>query len=291
MVTCFKWVIHYLDQRYRKVIGMVGLGREKMNFPLYARSIARKINQVRHYVCPITGFVFFVRITALFDENSFRIFSFLDGSYFRTNTAGSGPAGDYEGAMRQPNWYIMQRAIYNSYKRLHGIHILSIMLPNGINYIYGPSPERGGDHSAMMHSGLNNFLEELQRGLWHDMNGNEMFYATHGDMLFHPQSCVSRNHRPQPNAPLTVFQIAENYALNLVRISIEHSYGYVQNKLKILSRPGEFKLAQEEPHAVELLRVVMLYANINVCLNGMQVGCCHYFNCHPPSLEDYLRID
>ena len=185
----------------------------------------------------------------------------------------------------------MQRAIYNSYKRIHGIHILLIMLPNGINYIYGPNPARGGDASAMMHSQLNLFLEDLQRGCFFDMNGNEKMYATHGDMLFNPQSCISRNHRPANNNPLSVFQRAENYALNVVRISIEHSFGHVQNKYKLLSRPGEFRLAQADPHAVELLRVIMLYANIDVCLNDMQVGCAHYFSCMPPSLEDYLRVD
>ena len=245
---------------------------------------------LKEYLHPVTGERIVCEHLALFDEYLFRIFCFLDGSYFKTNTPGSGPNGDYEGATRKNNWYIMQRAVYNRYKRLHGIHILSLLLPNGINYIYGPNSARGGDASAMMHSQLNEFLEELQRGLFVDANGNEIFFVTHGDMLFAPNTCISRNHRPTANAPLNAMQKAENAAINTARISIEHSYGIVQNKFSIIGQPNEFKLNQADPHAKELLSAVMLYSNISTCLNGSQVGGLGFFQCLPPRLEDYLQL-
>ena len=164
------------------------------------------------------------------------------------------------------------------------------MLPNGINYIFGPSAARGGDASAMLHSDLNNFLIELQHGRFVNMRGDPIYYATHGDLLFTPDTCISRNHRPAPNAELNAYQIAENTSLNFVRISIEHSYGHIQNRSKILINPTEFKHMVGSPHAHELLRVVMLYSNIHVCLNGVQVGNTNYFQCPAPSLEEYLRL-
>ena len=63
--------------------------------------------------------------------------------------------------MRHPNWYIIQRAVYNLYKRLHGEHLLTLMLPNGINYIFGLNAAQGGDMLAMMHLQMNAFWEEL----------------------------------------------------------------------------------------------------------------------------------
>ena len=212
--NAYKWFLNYLSERYESILNMPGLEREKDNFPRYAKAIARKINMVRRYVDPETGDEIICEHFALFDEDNFRIFSFLDGSYFKTNTAGSGPDGDYEGTMRKNNWYIIQRAIYNGYKRLHDLHILSLMLPTGMNYIFGPNPARGGDASAMMHSDLNGFLEELQDGLFVDQNGNQFFYATHGDLLFAPQSCISRNHKSAANAPLTIYQKVENESMN-----------------------------------------------------------------------------
>ena len=120
--------------------------------------------------------------------------------------------------------------------------------------------------------------------------GKEVLYLTHGDPLFAPALCISRNHKSAPGAPLNAFQRAENAAINTARISIEHSYGIIQNKFKIIGQPDEFRLNQADPHAAELLSVVMLYSNISVCLNGSQVGCGNFFQCIPPRLEDYLQL-
>ena len=155
--AAIKWYVKFLEVRYRDILNVVGLDREKENIPRFARAIARKLNMEKEFIDPETGERHFCDHLALFDEYMFNIFCFIDGSYFKTNTPGSGPHGDYEGSMRRPNWYIMQRSVYNRYKRLHGIHILSLMLPNGINYIYGPNSVRGGDVLAMMHLEMNLF--------------------------------------------------------------------------------------------------------------------------------------
>ncbi len=288
----FKWFLMYIDKRYRRVISFAGLCDEVCNFPRYAKAICRKINTNKFYVNPITGDRFDITTSALFDEENFKIFSFLDGTYQKSNLAGSGPHGDYEGSMRRPNWFINQRSIYNGYKRLHGLHLLTVMLPTGINYCYGPSSARGGDQSAMMHSQLNEFLEfiQLNHDFGNDANGIPKRYATHGDMLFAPRSCVSRNHRQNRNQPLQNWQLAENYALNLVRITIEQSYAFLRNKHKIIVNPNEFKLMNgANPHAIQLLRVCMLLCNITICMSGMQVNNRNCFCCPPPSLDEYLH--
>jgi hypothetical protein len=128
----------------------------------------------------------------LFDEGKFRIFSYVDGLYSDSDTPGSGPHGDYEGSMRRPDWYVNQRAVYNGYKRLHGLHMLTVMLPTGINYVYGPNSARGGDMSAMVYSDLDEYLVYIQRNQFFDEEtGMEKWYASHGDLLFPPGRCIS----------------------------------------------------------------------------------------------------
>ena len=278
----FKWFLWYVDERYIHVISFSGLAGEVDNFPRYARAIARKINMQKFFIDPETGErINLDAVTARFDEDRFGIFSFVDGTYKATCTPGSGPDGDYEGSMRRLDWYVNQRSVYNGYKRIHGLHLLTVLLPTGINYVYGPSSARGGDMTALAHSQLNNFLMAIQNG--------RPLYATHGDLLFPPAVCISRNHKGTAIEPLTNLQKAENYSLNLARISIEHSYGFHLNKHKILRNKNEFKLMNGgNPHAIRLLRVSMLLANIDVCMHGSQINNRNTFCCPPPTLEEYL---
>ena len=287
--NAYKWFLEYIDSRYSDTLDFVGLRHEVDNFPIFAKAIARKMNTERFRVNPTTGQRYAV-LSAVFDEAFARIFSFLDGTYFQSSAPGTGPHGDYEGSDRRPNWYIVQRAVYTGYKKLHGLHLLTIMLPNGINYLFGPNSARGGDATSMADSECNEFLEDLQRGIFVLPNGNQAFYASHGDGLFAPRSCISRDHKATRNSPLNIFQDAENSSLRSVRVTIEHSYAFVRNKFKILRNTGEFMLKQERPHASFQLRVVFLYSNISICLNGSQVSGVYTFACPPPTLQDYLRL-
>ena len=48
----------------------------------------------------------------LMDEDACRIAMLIDGSVTETCTIGTGPNGNYLGAMREDNAYILQQSIY-----------------------------------------------------------------------------------------------------------------------------------------------------------------------------------
>ena len=133
----YPWFLRYMDQRFEHVLSMEGLERFVPYFPYFARKIAEKLNLPRKYVDPVTGIETTFPGLGL-DPFSARIFAFLDGSYFRACTPGTGPDGDYFGSRRHDNAYLIQRAFYTGYKKIHGIAILSLMLPNGLHFVYGP---------------------------------------------------------------------------------------------------------------------------------------------------------
>ena len=104
-------------------------------------------------------------------------FGFIDGSYWETCTPGTGPHGDYERAQRHPDWYLIQRAVYSGYKRIHGLLLLTVMLPNGITFLFGPGSARRNDRGLVNMSGLDDFLGDTQSNRF--PGGIE--YALYGD--------------------------------------------------------------------------------------------------------------
>ena len=137
----YPWFLFFIDDSFGHVLGFEGLQRFVIHFPYFARKIAEKLNKPRKYVNPFTGVTTTVPGLNL-DPFLFRIFGFVDGSYFRSCTPGTGPDGDFEGAPRKVDSYLIQRAFYTGYKKIHGLAIMSIMLPNGLHFIYGPVSAR-----------------------------------------------------------------------------------------------------------------------------------------------------
>ena len=115
------------------------------------------------------------------DELKCRVAMIIDGSVTETCTLGTGPNGNYRGAMRKDNAYINQRAIYSGYKKLHGLTALALALPTGIHYIYGPCSMRRSDSSMVNMSQVDNFLYQLQANRFPD----DKKYTAYGDKLFY----------------------------------------------------------------------------------------------------------
>ena len=137
----YPWFLKFIDQKFAHIIGFQGLHRFVPHFPYFAQKIAEKLNKLWKYVDPITGVETIVPGLGL-NPFLFRIFAFVDGLYFRSSVPGTGPCGDYEGAGRNIDAYLIQRAFYTGYKKIHGLAIMSIMLPNGLHFIYGPASAR-----------------------------------------------------------------------------------------------------------------------------------------------------
>ena len=211
-------------------------------------------------------------------------FGFIDGSYWETCTLGTGPHGDYEGAQRHRDWYLIQRAVYSGYKRIHGLLLLTVMLPNGITFLFGPDSACRNDRGLVNMSGLDDFLGDTQSNRF--PGGIE--YALYGDGVFHGYRCIACRHTAAIGAPLTALQVLENKCMSAVRITIEWGYAWHQNCFRILNSWSRWKLNTANPYATEQLRVITLLTNCYSCFNSNGAAHFNTFSCPPPSIYEYL---
>ena len=202
----YKYFLGYAVAKFQNVISFEGLRYEVPHFPRYARQMGRKINQpVMRYNID-TNRYHEVHNAITVDVDQFRIASITDGSLYRSEIPGTGPDGHYKGSPRKRGADMMQRCVYSGYKKFHGIATLSIMVPTGINYIYGPYSARVGDRGAVRMSNMCNFLDHIQDGHF----GGRKF-ATYGDSAFTPmRTCLISRHVSVNGVALTAIQVKEN---------------------------------------------------------------------------------
>ena len=134
----------------------------------------------------------------------FRIIGFVDCSIDKVSRPKSGPDGDYVGAPRKLGQYEMQRSVYTAYKKLHGIKVETVLLPNGISTIFGPVSARIHDvGGVMLMSGLDDFLFDIQQNMpWAS-------YSVFGDSTHNAQHlrCTQSYYHPLvPGVALTPHQ-------------------------------------------------------------------------------------
>ena len=137
----YPYFCRYFNNRYINILGFEGLERFVHDFPRFSQRVAEKLNKDKLSIDPITRIKTWIAGLGI-SLLRCRIVGFIDGSFFRTTRPGSGPDGDYEGSMRKPDNYLIQRAVYTGYKKLHSLLVLCIMLPNGLNFVYGPASAR-----------------------------------------------------------------------------------------------------------------------------------------------------
>jgi hypothetical protein len=162
----WRFLMYYLDKRYENIIGHQGLLRFVDNFPVFYDSISRKVQRdwirevnVQNGTYEVIGGLSFL---------PFDIFAFIDCSIDKICRPFSGPAGDFEGAGRRDVDGIAQRAFYTGYKKIHGIKVETIFLPNGLCTLFGPVSARVHDVTGVLQmSQLNHFLVQIQLGKQH----------------------------------------------------------------------------------------------------------------------------
>ena len=276
----FPWMLLYLDNRYRSIIGHEGLIRYVPQFPYFHHAIERELQRPKtHYdvegnAIESNGLRF----------NPFNIALLVDGSHDGCCVPYSGPAGDYEFAPRKMQYEIAQRAFYSGYKHFHSIKVETVAMPNGITTTYGPVSGRGSDITTVRESGLDNFLRIIQQ------NMPETYMAL-GDLIYNAQflTCIrSYFIALGPGVVLSEEEREVNRELQWIRQEIEYYFGEVSCLFKICSDRSSYKLAKEHPYVVEQLRVCHLLTNIYNCLNGDKFS--NKLGVQTPRLEDYLRL-
>ena len=84
---------------------------------------------------------------------------------------------------------------------------------------------------------------------------------------------------------LTNIELLENKIFPKVRIAVEWDFGHTSNLFKFTQTWNNIKLLKHRNHQYYYF-ISTLLRNLHVCCYGNITS--NYFNCKPPSLEDYL---
>ena len=272
----------YLDLRYRNIVGHVGLLRFLPQFEQFRDSIQRFCQKDRWYHDHQGNATFIPGLDAL----PYNIFGWIDDSIDRVQVPYSGPDGDYEGAPCQAQYIDAQESVYSGWKKLHGIKVETVFLPNGISTLFGPVTARQNDRGTLNLSGLDRFLTLIQAAL--PAHRKCMLF---GDSIFRGVlQNITTYYRAIPPGILTPAELKINTAFRSARQPIKKNYGLTSCVQQICDTSREYQLAKRRPYAFEQLRVCHLLINCYICFNGDQASGVNTFDCSPPSIEEYLRL-
>ena len=208
---------------------------------------------------------------------SFRIFSFLDDTGFRTTSPGGSVTREY-------GFYDdVQRAFYSGYFAGHGLKAQVLSLPNGMIGSIFVSSIRNSDSGILNLSGLNEYLEGLFGFAGMQMAGaNNQYPAVYADGIFPQLSCIVASRR---NGSERAQRIATR--MSAVRQCIEHLFAFHYNIFKLFRQPEQFRLLVTGVQVYKLIFNSFFLWNVYQTIYQTST----YFCCAPPSLEEYLPLD
>lgn len=282
-------LIRYLDRRYANLVGPRGLTAWSPTFPYFAEIIREYITRDKDRTANGLPAIRNMPNNNI-QPGEFNIIGFTDCTVYEICRPGSGPASREQGSGRREGWYHKQRAFYDGY---HGgmeacCKILSVVLPNGLSVIYGPTSGREDDRTLFRLSELDDYL----MGLCQTNHGGDM-YCVYGDGIFAGYwYCLRSRHIAPPNMPLTVAQEEENDNMCSARESVEWSYAKAESLWPLLNRKDVKKVDNNAGRRVFAeVRVAWLLTNLNICANeGSNMTGERGFRCAPPSIDEYLAM-
>ena len=260
---------------------MDGIRRFRDHFQDFADSIENAMKVASSYTDPISG-VRGIIPGVLFHPGDFKFIGFIDCSIFESFTPGTGPLGDWVDAPRKLNCDDIQRSVYTRYKKCHGIKVLSVLFPNGISFVFGPTSARRDDNHVTDLSDINALLQQLNNFLMM-FPAPAGFYKLLSDHGFARQECIDH---PYPS--INIVDYILNFRLRCQRLLIEMMYGKLSILFRICLTFDHFQLYKSSPYAYEQLRVSFLLLNCYVCLHGSQLTGLNKFGLEPPSIREYL---
>ena len=286
----YNYLVKYMDTQFASIIGPQALSIWVDEFPYFAEKIRQYMIRDKIHLDHDGNVVDILNMPNGPQEGDFNIFSVTDCTVYEICRPGSGPANAQEGAPRQENWYIRQRAFYDGYHRGMEacLKILTICLPNGMTgAVYGPTSGRDGDRDLFRLSEIDDILRDLCL----NHHGGDL-YCTYGDGIFAGYwHCLRTRHEAPPNTVLTQKQQDENENMKAVRESVEWSYARAEQLWPLLNKKDEQKLEVDSRRCFAEVRVMYLLTNFKVCESeGSTMTGVRGFQCPPPTLEEYLAM-
>jgi hypothetical protein len=123
----------------------------------------------------------------------------------------------------------IQQIVYNGKNKCHALKYLVVTLANGM-VIYAHGPIEGSLHDITLQrlSKINNKLINLQLN-------NETQFKIYGDKGFFTMSHIDACNKAQRNHPLNIYEVYENNAMKIARITEELIFGTAIQEFKLLS--------------------------------------------------------
>ena len=278
----YRWIIYYLDDRYKNVVGLQGILRFLPQFPAFRSAMEQYVKRDRKYFDEAGN----CTIVPGLNKLPYNICGLIDCTIDPAMVPLSGPAGDYEGAPRKRDFMAAQESIYSGWKHIHGIKMETVYFPNGISCAFGPVSCRRNDRGTLTESGLDAFLELIQQHL-----PPHLHHMLLGDSIYRGNlRMITTYYRAVPPLVLTPEEIKVNASFRAMRMPIERNYGLNSCVQRLLDTRRANYMGRRHPYALEQLRVCQLLLNCYICLNGDQGGHVNTFACTPPTLEEYLTL-
>jgi hypothetical protein len=212
----------------------------------------------------------------VYPPGSLSVFGFVDDTVTRTTRPGGGPVEGGVEASRHN--CLIQMAFYSGYKKCHGVKYQTLELPNGLCMdLYGPISFRRNDIEVCDESHLNEKLEELSADL-------EKQYKVYCDGIFTTETHMLSKHVGET----TRAERYENGVMTKIRIANEWAYGITENLFTMLKFSNGLQIRRNFEHSYYYVTATIL-RNAHCCLCGNQIS--QYFDCVPPSLENYFQLE
>ena len=275
---------HLYELFYHKISGDSLSLYSDEDFQQFASVICNKVNidqkEIRKFE---KGEVDEIReLTLLLSQ--FRPCGCIDDSSIATCRPASGPAQSGKYADRKKNNHEIQKAVYSSYAKDHGLKSQAVNFPNGMWGSVWVCALKHNDLGVLNMSGLCEYLLDVLPRV-KDEYGNEVPMVLYGDSIFKPSHVILRR---IDNATSEVDKLI-NGRMNSCRTSVEMMFGSMFNLFKILGAKKKLKLLKNGRYIRKLILVIFFLHNCHTCFNGNTVS--SMFELDPPSIEDYLHLD
>ena len=284
----------------RKVGEMFALANHYL-YVRFARKLSRK-GTLRRYGTMLDLFKEKIRLKCLdpelsrgyaFPPDDFDITFFTDAFAKESLRAGSGPAEQGVGARRYRDAYATQRAFYSGYNKFVGLKYLLVNTPHGMTaLLHGPESNRRSDPHLVKSCRLEKQLKDLSAEFLPPGEKAKCY----GDSIFKITNFMQGPHNPHlysddfqhANKEYCADLLAQDRTLSAERISAEWIIAVAQNKFPLVGDKKKFKLMSTNKlqPAKTQINVAVFLTDVMTSLDGNQIS--KYFDCAPPSLEDYF---
>jgi len=167
--------------------------------------------------------------------------------------------------------------LYNGWKRIHCLKYHSLVAPDGLAiHVYGPVEGRRHDETLYKESGLS---ELLKQHFW-SPEGNAL--CIYGDPAY---GLGPHLLSPYKGAVITEGQSKFNSAMSKVREVVEWSFKEITQQFGYLDFKNNQKVLLQPCGLYYMVSVLL--CNAHTILHLPQIP--QYFNCRPPSLEEYFQ--